>query len=366
MAEVKLIDNKFGSNLIFSLKGESHSPILDMKIYGLEKGFKIDYDLLLSEMKRRQGGDIISTPRKEADIVLFKSGVDKDYIITGEEVNIVIENNNVRKKDYETSVVRPSHADYSSFIKYGKISTGGGKFSGRLTAPIVALGGIVKQILKKNYDIDIYAHIKQVGDIKDEIFDSLNDTDRYKSLKEKDFPIIDDTKKDLMYDYILSAKEDNDSVGGIIECMAVGVKAGVGEPLYHSIESYLSHLMFSIPSVKGIEFGLGFDFAKYKASEVNDEFYYDENGDVKLKTNNNGGVLGGISVGMPIVFSTVIKPTPSVSKVQNTINIKTKTNEQISIKGRHDPFIAKRAVVVVESMCAIGLYDLLLEGEKNG
>ena len=281
-------------------------------------------------------------------------------------VNIIIENNNVRKKDYETSVVRPSHADYSSFVKYGKISTGGGKFSGRLTAPVVALGGIVKQILKKNYGIDIYAHIKQVGDIKDEIFDSLNDTDRYDEIREKDFPIIDDTKKESMYQYILDAKKDGDSVSGIIECMAVGVKAGVGEPLYHSIESYLSHLMFSIPSVKGIEFGLGFDFVGYRASEVNDEFYYDENGEVRLRTNNNGGVLGGISVGMPIVFSTVIKPTPSISKVQNTINIETKTNEQIEIKGRHDPFIVKRAVVVVESMCAIGLYDLLLEEEKNG
>ena len=361
-----MTDNKFGSNLIFTLTGESHSPVLDMNVWGLEKGFKIDYESLLKDMKRRQGGDIISTKRKEEDIPIFKSGIDEDYVINGDRVNIVIENNNVRKKDYETSIVRPSHADYSSFIKYGKISTGGGKFSGRLTASIVALGGIVRQILKKNYDIDIYAHIKQVGDIKDEAFDSLGDTKKYAKIKEKDFPIIDDNKKEDMYGYILNAKDDNDSVGGIIECMAVGVKAGIGEPLYNSVESYLSHLLFSIPAVKGVEFGLGFDFVNYKASEVNDEFYYDEQNNVKLRTNNNGGILGGITVGMPIVFNTVIKPTPSISKVQNTINIKEKTNEQILIKGRHDPFIVKRAVVVVESMCAICLYDLLLEGEKNG
>lgn len=351
----------FGKKINISIFGQSHGEAIGIVIDGIKEGFQIDMEAVNEELKRRSPGkNEFSTTRKEEDKPEILSGIFNGFT-TGTPIAIIIRNTDTVSKDYSKTkdLIRPSHADYSAYVKYNGFNDyrGGGHFSGRLTAPLVFAGAICKQILEKE-GIIIASHIKQIGKIKDDYFNPLDvDDEILKDLKNHTIPLLNKDIKEDMEKEILLYKNDNDSIGGIVEVYVKGLKAGVGEPYFDSIESTISRLAFSVPSVKGIEFGLGFDFANIKGSLANDEFYI-ENGQVKTYTNNNGGINGGISNGMPIIYRAVIKPTPSIQKMQRSINIKTLQNENIEIQGRHDPSIITRALVVLEAITAIALLEL--------
>ena len=350
-----------GDNIKVSLFGESHGELVGAVVHGLEAGIKIDYEFIKHQMNFRKANDNLSTSRQEEDEVKIVSGVFNDFT-TGAPLTVIIENKNVKSNDYP-KMYRPSHADLVSEYKYNGYQDyrGGGHFSGRLTAPIVALGSIAISILK-NKNINIGSHIKCIHGVYDEDI-NFNDLDSYFSYVNNEvFPILNKEKKDLMIKEIQAAKEDLDSVGGIIETV-ISLPSSIGEPFFDSLESRLSHYLFSVPGLKGIEFGLGFDFAKYKGSEVNDEIIND--GNIRTLTNNNGGINGGISNNEPIVFRCVLKPTPSIYKEQKSID-KDFNNTILEIKGRHDPCIVRRARVVIDSLVALCLLDLISinEGKK--
>ena len=352
----------WGSKLKVSIFGESHGNAIGITIDGLPSGLEIDLDKIDREMKRRAPGkSSISTARKESDIPEILSGYFNGKT-TGTPLCAIIRNSDTRSKDYGKlkDLMRPSHADYTGNIKYLGFNDyrGGGHFSGRITAPLVFAGAICKQILE-NEGIHIGAHVKKIKNIEDKTFEYTSiSKDTIIDLNKKELPLLDDSKEEEMRKVILDAKKQGDSVGGIIECSIIGVKAGVGDPFFDSVESTLSHLLFSVPAVKGVEFGLGFDITDLYGSEANDEFYYDGD-EVKTKSNNNGGILGGITNGMPIIFKTAIKPTASIVKEQSTINIKEKREESLVIEGRHDPCIVQRAIPVIEAVAAIGILDLI-------
>ncbi|MCR2032738.1 chorismate synthase [Anaerofustis stercorihominis] len=353
----------FGNNFKVTIFGQSHSEAIGVVIDGLPAGIKIDFDKIDFELKRRQGGDKFSTPRKEADTPKIISGYFDDKT-AGSPLCAIFENSNTRSKDYSELKVkmRPSHADYPAYIKHkgNNDYRGGGNFSGRLTLPLTFAGAVAKQLLEEK-GVYIGSHIKKINKVEDISFDKVNiDKDKLISLKEEVFPLLDKSKLTEMEDVILKAKNDHDSVGGIIECAVLGFPAGIGSPFFDSIESRLSHLLFSVPAVKGVQFGEGFGFADLLGSEAKDEYYYDEDGNVKTYDNHNGGVLGGISNGQPILFSAVIKPTASISKLQRTIDVEKKENTKLEVVGRHDPVIVKRAIPVIEAVSAICLYDFLL------
>lgn len=352
----------WGNNLKVSIFGESHGNAIGINIDGLPCGFEIDIDNVLYEMKRRAPGrSPLSTPRKEEDLPEILSGYFEGKT-TGAPLCAIIRNSNTKSKDYSLlkDVMRPGHADYTGNIRYGGFNDyrGGGHFSGRITAPLVFAGAICKQILESK-GIKIAAHINSIGNVKDKSFlDSGITEEIIKSFEGKELPLIDATKEQVMRDEVASARGDMDSIGGTIECAVLGIKPGIGNPFFDSVESTLAHLMFSVPAVKGIEFGRGFELSNMRGSAANDEMYYD--GDVvKTHTNNNGGVLGGITNGMPIVFNVAIKPTSSIFKEQNTVNIKTKEDTVLKVEGRHDPCIAQRALPVIEAVTAIGILDLI-------
>lgn len=361
--------NSFGSNVIFTIFGESHGDSIGGVLDGIPAGIKIDYDFIKYQLSLRRPYGLISTSRVEADEIKIVSGVNNG-ITCGTPICLIIENKDTKSDDYKNISLkpRPSHADYTAFCKYGEsgVLPGGGHFSGRITASIVALGAIAISILN-SMDIKIGSHIKKIGDIEDRTF---NDFDKdIKKANSLLFSVLDDEISEKMQEKIKCVKSDNDSIGGIIETAVIGVKAGVGEPWFDTIEGVLSHSLFSIPAVKGVEFGLGFDFANSLGSKVNDEFYF-ENNFVRTKTNNSGGILGGISNGEPIVFRVALKPTPTISKDQNTVDLLNNTNTQIAAAGRHDPCIVHRARVVVDSITALTLLDLIsqnygTEGIKN-
>ena len=357
--------NSFGRKLKLTIFGESHGSSIGAVIDGLPSGVELNLDFIKREMSRRAPGkNKISTSRKETDDFIIESGFFNGYT-TGTPLCVRIKNSDTHSKDYSIlkNLMRPSHGDYPGFVKYKGFNDyrGGGSFSGRLTAPIVFAGSIAKQILKERYNIEIFSHIYSIKDIEDRPFNLIGEPKEILSkLLEKKLSVLDDEKIFLMEDEILKAKSMGDSVGGVIECMVNNVGAGLGFPFFDSVESVISHGVFSIPSVKGIEFGKGFDITKLFGSSANDEYYFDEEKNIKTKTNNNGGILGGITNGMPIIFRVAIKPTPSISLSQNTINISEKTNEILEIKGRHDPCIVQRAVPVIESITAFAILDLLL------
>lgn len=354
----------WGNSLKVAIFGESHGNAIGITIDGLPSGVEIDMDKVLEEMARRTPGKSkLSTARNEKDAPEILSGFFEGRT-TGTPLCGIIRNGDTRSKDYGKlkDLMRPGHADYSGNIRYSGFNDyrGGGHFSGRITAPLVFAGAICKQVLAKQ-GITIGAHVKKIKDISDDSFDYTNiSSDLLLSLNKEELPLLDKSKEETMRNVIIDAKSQGDSVGGVIECAITGVKAGYGDPFFDSVESRLSHLLFSVPAVKGVEFGLGFDITELYGSEANDSYYYD--GDVvKTRTNNNGGILGGITNGMPVVFKVGIKPTPSISKKQHTINIQTKTNEDLVIEGRHDPCIVQRAVPVIEAVAAIGILDLLKE-----
>jgi len=354
-----------GENIKVTVFGQSHSDAIGVIIDGLPSGLLIDMDRLEAFMERRAPGrNQYQTTRKEPDKPVFLSGI-TDGVCCGAPVCAIIENTNTRSKDYKnlSDIPRPGHADYTAYLKYKGFNDirGGGQFSGRLTAPLCIAGGILIQMLEKK-GIEIGAHIKQISDICDISFDPIN-TDKkvFDEIKSKEFAVISDDAGNLMKNRIDTARLDGDSVGGIIECAVTGLPAGLGGPLFEGFEGKLAQAVFAVPAVKGIEFGAGFESAKMLGSEHNDPYYYDENGNIKTKTNNNGGILGGITSGMPVIFRTVIKPTPSISKEQDSISIGNKKNTKLVINGRHDPCILPRAVPVMEAVTAIVIADLLKE-----
>lgn len=354
----------WGNNLKLSIFGESHGEGIGIVINGLPVGLEIDLELIHKEMRRRAPGrSKISSQRKEADSFEILSGYFNNKT-TGTPLCAIIHNKDSRSNDYEKikNLLRPGHADYTGYVKYSFLNDyrGGGHFSGRLTAPLVFAGAIAKQILMKN-SIEIGSHILSIGHIQDECLDSINvDDNALIEIKDKDFPTIDDEKGNKMIELIEEVRIAGDSIGGIIETAIVNLQAGLGEPFFDSVESKLSQLLFSIPAVKGVEFGKGFEITRLKGSQANDE-YYIENEKIMTYTNNNGGILGGITNGMPIIFRAAIKPTPSISIKQKTVDIENMENTEIQIEGRHDPCIVPRAVPVVEAVSALAILDLIME-----
>lgn len=352
----------WGSKIKISIFGESHGNAIGINIDGLPSGLELNLEDIAYEMRRRAPGKSpLSTARSEEDIPEILSGYFNGKT-TGTPLCAIIRNTNTRSKDYSLlkDVMRPGHADYSGNIRYNGFNDyrGGGHFSGRITAPLVFAGAICKQILKEK-GIVVAAHVKSIKDIKDKSFlDSDIDLNSVEALKTFELPLIDKSIEENMRKEILEAKEDMDSVGGTIECGVFGINPGVGDPFFDSVESTLAHLLFSVPAVKGVEFGRGFELTNMRGSQANDEIYY-EDGKVKTRTNNNGGILGGITNGMPIIFTIAIKPTSSIGKEQKTVNINTKENTILKVEGRHDPCIVQRAIPVIEAVTAIGILELL-------
>ncbi len=353
-----------GEKIKVTVFGQSHSEAIGAVIEGLPAGIKLDMDRIYAFMRRRAPGrDKFSTPRKEADLPEIISGL-ADGKTCGAPITAVIKNGDTKSKDYENLRLepRPGHSDFTAFVKYGGCNDirGGGQFSGRMTAPLCFAGAICMQLLEEK-GIYIGAHIESVHGIHDERFNPINVTkDELDAIKAKDFCVISDKQGEAMKAEIDRVRGNLDSVGGTIECAVIGMPVGVGGPLFGGIEGRISSAIFAIPAVKGIEFGSGFSASEMYGSENNDSFYFDEDC-VKTKTNNHGGILGGISSGMPILFRTAIKPTPSIAREQDSVNLKTKTSEKLVISGRHDPCIVQRAVPVIEAAAAITILDMLGE-----
>ena len=356
-----------GEKIKLTIFGESHGLGIGCVIDGLPPGFAIDLDAVKKEMQRRAPGKSpLATARNEKDAFIIESGFFEGRT-TGTPLCVLIPNSDQHSSDYSKlkNVMRPGHADYSGKLKYNGFNDyrGGGHFSGRLTAPLVFMGAIAKQILAK-HGIYVGAHIAAIAGVKDTPFNPLGESaDTFSELAQKSFPVLDDAAGEAMQEKILAAKQSCDSVGGVIECMAINLPAGIGAPFFDSLESRLAHALFSVPAVKGIEFGKGFALTQMQGSEANDQMYYD-NGVVKTYTNNNGGITGGITNGMPVLFKAAVKPTPSIAKVQKTVNLSTESNTELVITGRHDPCIVQRAVPVIECVAAWVILDMLLAGEK--
>ena len=350
--------NTFGNSVAVTLFGESHGEYIGAVIDGLAPGIKIDNEYISHMLTLRRPSDKISTQRVEKDEYKIVSGVVGD-ITTGTPITILIPNKNVKSGDYSDmkTVARPSHADYTAQCKYHGFQDfrGGGHFSGRITAALVAAGAICKCALQQK-GIYIGTHMKKCAGIMDRDFsDLLADID---NLNQKTFAVLDKDIADKMQKAILDAATDGDSVGGVLETAIVGMPTGVGEPWFDTLESMISHMMFSIPAVKGVEFGAGFAIADMKGSTANDSLAV-ENGKVVTLTNNNGGINGGISNGMPIVFCTAVKPTPTIFKEQDTVDFESMSDTVIKANGRHDPCIVHRARVVQDAATAIVLCDAL-------
>lgn len=361
--------SSIGENIKITIFGQSHSPAIGVTVDGFPSGFEIDEEKLAGFMARRAPGkDKYSTQRREPDKVEFLSGVTNGKT-NGAPICAVIYNKDQRSKDYSELFEhpRPGHADYTARIKYGSANdiAGGGHFSGRLMAPLCIAGGICMQWLEK-HGITVGAHIASVHGIEDKKFDSIDiSAAELNALKSKDFACIDDEAAEKMKNEINSARMDCDSVGGTVECAVVGLPVGIGEPIFGGLESRLAQTVFGIPAVKGLEFGAGFESSRLYGSENNDEFYIDDTGEIRTRTNNCGGILGGISNAMPLIFTAAFKPTPSIAKTQNTVSIDKKENYQLNIVGRHDPCIVQRAVPVVEAAAALTVADLMISAMKD-
>ena len=350
--------NSFGQSVITTIFGESHGPAVGAVIDGLAPGIPVDPDFIASQLTKRRPAGKISTARVEEDKFEILSGVYNGFT-TGTPIAITIPNQNVKSGDYSdvSRLARPGHADYTAHVKYHGFEDfrGGGHFSGRLTAAIVAAGAIAIPALAAK-GIKIGTHLKSCAGISDRAFADL-DTD-VDALNAMNFAVLDSHIAAAMQEKIEAAASEGDSVGGVLETAVTGFPAGVGEPFFDSVESILSHALFSIPAVKGVEFGDGFALADMRGSLANDQFRM-QDGKVVTKTNRNGGINGGITNGMPIVFSTAIKPTPSIFKTQDTVDYLKLEDAELSLKGRHDPAIIHRARVVVDSITALALCDML-------
>lgn len=350
-----------GNKLNVSVFGQSHSECIGAVIDGLPAGEEIDFERAMAFMKRRAPGqNIFSTLRKETDKPEIISGLVEEKTC-GAPLAFRIENQNTKSSDYDgfKETPRPSHSDYAAYVKFSGNNdiAGGGQFSGRLTAPLCFAGAICMQLLEKK-GVTVKSHIYSIKDVNDDAFTSENLYDEEIQYNPY-FPVINRFKGDRMKTVIDIALENSDSVGGVIECAVLGVPAGIGEPMFDGIENIIAKNIFAIPAVKGIEFGSGFEGTLSYGSENNDDFAVSD-GKIITKTNNHGGILGGITSGMPIVFRAAIKPTPSIAAEQTSVNLKTLKEEKITIRGRHDPCIVPRAVPAVEAVAAITVLDLLL------
>lgn len=357
------MSSTFGENIVVSLFGESHGYCVGATVDGFPAGIKLDFQYINEFMERRKPKlNAFSTSRLEDDTYKIVSGLTNGYT-NGSPLTVIILNKSMNSDDYSNmiNVVRPSHADFTASIKFrGYNDTlGGGHFSGRLMAPVCFVGAICKYVLEQR-NVKVCSHLFSVGNVKDVPFNmtEVSSADINKIYK-NDIPVISDDTGRKMIDLVKKINVKKDSVGGIIECACLGVPVGVGAPHFDGIENRLSSAMFGIPGIKGIEFGSGFDGCASFGSVNNDEFYMDK-GSVKTKSNNCGGILGGISNGMPIIFRVAVKPASSIGIEQNTINLKTKENVRITVCGRHDSCIALRAVPCVEAMTSIVIYDMLL------
>ena len=349
----------YGENLRLEIFGESHGSAVGMRLDGFPAGERVDFDTLAAFLARRAPGrESWSTPRREADIPVFLSGL-KEGVSDASPLTAVIRNDGQRAEDYAAlrTVPRPGHADYTAWVKYGAIPAGGGAFSGRMTAPLCVAGGICLQVLERR-GIRILARISELGGVCDEGELSVDACPGA-------FPTLSAARGEEMKAAIAAAKEEGDSLGGVVECAVFGLPAGLGGPLFEGLEGRIAALVFAIPAVKGLEFGRGFASARLRGSENNDAFVL-RSGRVETATNNCGGLLGGISDGMPLVLRAAFKPTPSIAKEQRSVDLETMTETEISVSSRHDPCVVPRAVPCVEAATAIALCDALISFEATG
>lgn len=361
------MSSSFCGNIQISIFGQSHSGGIGCVIDGLPAGETIDMAALQAFLNRRApGANDWSTPRREADVPEFLSGL-ADGKTCGAPLSAIIRNTNTRSQDYAEfrDIPRPGHADYTAQIRYGGFqdTAGGGHFSGRLTAPLCIAGGICKQILARK-GIFIGAHLLSVGNARDSAYDPLNlSIEMLAAAASKPFPALENGAAERMQAEIHAARQEGDSIGGIIECAAIGLPAGLGDPMFDGMENRIARIVFAIPAVKGVEFGAGFDAARMRGSENNDA-YYMEGGHVRTRSNHAGGILGGITSGMPLIFRAAVKPTPSIAREQESISLSRGESAILAVRGRHDPCIAPRAVPVMEAALAIAILDAYLEKDR--
>ncbi len=343
--------NSFGKNIRVSIFGESHGSLIGITIDGLPAGLKLDLDFINDELNKRKSKSSLTTPRRESDAFEIVSGYFNEHT-TGTPLTFLIKNNDVRSTDYNKFILRPSHADMVAFEKFDGFQDyrGGGHFSGRLTACITIVGAISMSVLK-NKGIEVKSQILKIGEFSNVSYLEMSSKNILKS----------SSANEKIKEIIEKVKSESDSIGGITETAIVGLEPGIGEPFFDSIESTLSHLIFSVPGIKGIEFGTGFNFANLHGSEANDELHYQDK--IVTKTNNSGGINGGISNGMPIIIRSAFRPTPTIGKSQKSVNYNTKEAIDVTGKGRHDPAIILRGYHVVNSIVAFGILDLIVRNE---
>ena len=354
------MSSSYGENLRLTIFGQSHSPAIGMTLEGIPAGERIDLEALQRFLERRAPGrNAYSTARKEADAPEFLSGL-REGFTCGAPLAAIIRNGDTRSRDYApfTAVPRPGHADYTANVKYFGFQdyAGGGHFSGRLTAPLCIAGGVCLQILQRR-GIEVISRIKAIGPVEDT-------APLTASTAEKAFPTVDEAAGEAMQGAIAQARAQGDSLGGVIECAVLGLPAGLGDPMFGGMENRIAAIVFGIPAVKGVEFGAGFGAAKLRGSQNNDS-YTVKDGRIETRGNHCGGILGGITNGMPLVFRAAIKPTPSIAMEQASVNLNTLTEEKLRVGGRHDPCIVPRAVPVMEAAAAIAVYDALLGRKKE-
>lgn len=356
------MSDTYGKHITLTLTGESHGPAVGAVLTGLAAGIRVDEPFMRNQLERRRAKGSISTARSEEDAVRFLSGVYRGYT-TGTALTLMIENKDAQSGAYEAAknLLRPGHADYTASVKYRGYADlrGGGHASGRLTAPFVAACSILTGLLRSK-GIFIATHLAECAAVSDLPFSEEPSVleQQIRSLNETAFPVLNDSSGRLMQDAIRLAADSGDSVGGILETAVIGLPAGLGEPFFGSVESELASLLFSIPAVKGVEFGAGFGFARMKGSRANDPLRMKDR-QIVTSSNHNGGINGGITNGMPVIFRTVIKPTPSIYMVQQTVDYEKRCNAVLQISGRHDPCIAHRACVVQDSAAALCIAELL-------
>ena len=359
--------SEFGERLRVTLSGESHGEYVEASILGFPRGLRIDRVTLGAFMARRQGGGRLTTPRREADLPRFLSGVDGD-VTTGEAITVRIENQNKRSGDYSgfTDTPRPSHADYTAQMRFGSEIDlrGGGHFSARLTAPLCAIGALCRQALLAR-GIRIGAHLEAVGTVRDRRFSAteLSESELCE-IVDRSLPVLQEDAIPAIEREILDAASEGDSIGGIIECAAIGLPAGVGSPLGNGIENALSRAIFVLGGVRGIEFGDGFAAAAMRGSEHNDPYCL-RDGKIRCASNHAGGIVGGITTGMPLIFRVAMKPTASIGIEQRTVSLSRMEETTVTVGGRHDPCIAIRAIPCVEAVAAIVLFEAVLEAEEE-
>lgn len=359
--------NQYGKNLRLSIYGGSHDTEIGVHLTGFPAGLDVDQECLYAFLARRApGGNALSTPRKEADRPIFLSGI-RDGRTDGTPLHAVIRNENTRSSDYSFvyDTPRPGHADFAALQKYGdRVDLrGGGHFSGRLTAPLCIAGGLALQYLARR-GITVGAHVAAISDVCDSRFPTDISPKELQRLSSMAFPVLDPDKESAMRERILTARAEGDSVGGVIECAVTGLPAGLGEHMFDGVEGRVAALAFSVPAVKGVEFGEGFGAARLRGSENNDVFRTDGKR-VFTETNHCGGILGGMTNGMPLVFRAAFKPTPSIAKEQDTVSLSRMENAKLKIGGRHDPCVVLRAVPVIEAVAALAVLDLLLDSQNE-